>query len=385
MAETRDAETGSKAAGAPPARVFGNRVLVTSGNIAEARVDDAGDAPKLAKGEALFAVSRAALTANNVTYAAMGETMGYWRFFPAPAGTGTPGVWGFADCIGSEAKGIRKGDRFYGYWPLAERLLVETDGIGASGFYDPSEHRQGLADIYNRYDRRDDDGKTDAERVEALYRPLFLTGWLISLTLEGASDFGAKQVVLSSASSKTAIACAWALSQREGQPGDGRPKIIGLTSPGNIDYCEQLGIYDVVHTYGDVGRVAEDQPTVFVDFAGSADIRRRVHEHFATRLGRSIAVGLTHWKESGEGSGDLPGPEPKMFFAPDAVGDQMQRSGAADFNRRSQETWEEFAEWVAPRTKVEAIASMADAVAAWHRLAGGDMHGGGGLVVELPD
>ena len=42
-------------------------------------------AQRLAEGAARFRIDGFALTSNNVTYAAFGDAMSYWRFFPAPA------------------------------------------------------------------------------------------------------------------------------------------------------------------------------------------------------------------------------------------------------------------------------------------------------------
>ncbi|NBU28929.1 MAG: DUF2855 family protein, partial [Caulobacteraceae bacterium] len=63
----------------------------------------------LDEGDALLAVERFALTANNVTYGAMGESFGYWKFFPAPEGFGRIPVWGFATVVASRAEGVEPG------------------------------------------------------------------------------------------------------------------------------------------------------------------------------------------------------------------------------------------------------------------------------------
>ena len=48
------------------------------------------DAP-LAAGQVRVAIDHFALTSNNITYAAFGEAMAYWQFFPvAPDADGTP-------------------------------------------------------------------------------------------------------------------------------------------------------------------------------------------------------------------------------------------------------------------------------------------------------
>ncbi|MDG0970259.1 MAG: DUF2855 family protein, partial [Porticoccaceae bacterium] len=39
----------------------------------------------LQDGEVLVSIERFAFTANNVTYGAAGDTIGYWKFFPASA------------------------------------------------------------------------------------------------------------------------------------------------------------------------------------------------------------------------------------------------------------------------------------------------------------
>src|SRR5207302_8785525 len=77
-------------------------------------------------GEALLAIRRVALTTNNITYAAFGDAMQYWDFFPAgEAGWGHMPAWGFADVIESNVAGLERGERFYGYFPLATHLRVQ--------------------------------------------------------------------------------------------------------------------------------------------------------------------------------------------------------------------------------------------------------------------
>lgn len=361
-----------------PQRVFGKRLLIGARDIERTRVEDAGPAPTLAERQALFAVERVALTANNVTYAAMGERMGYWRFFPAPEDWGTLPVWGFGECIASEAKGVSKGDRFYGYWPMAEQLMVETADVGGRGFSDPSEHRQGLSPVYNRYNRRSGEETAEGDAIEALFRPLFTTGWLVTRTLEGASDYGAKQVVFSSASSKTAIGGAWAFARRTRD----RPELIGLTSPANKAYTESLGLYDRVLAYDDLARIDAERATVYVDYAGSIPLRRRVHEHFGSRLNRSVAVGLTHWEDFDAGD-DVPPPEAKLFFAPDAIEQVQARLGSSGYAKANDEAWTAFAADARGMIEIETISGVDAAQRAYADLASGKIGGAKSVIVEL--
>ena len=59
--------------------------------------------------QVLFAIDSFAMTANNVTYAVMGDAMKYWNFFPTVDGWGIVPVWGFADVVGSGSS--RRGGR----------------------------------------------------------------------------------------------------------------------------------------------------------------------------------------------------------------------------------------------------------------------------------
>jgi hypothetical protein len=65
--------------------------------------------PKPGRGEVLLRVDRVGVTANNVTYARLGEKMRYWNFFPADKGWGRVPVWGFADVEQSNVKGVEVG------------------------------------------------------------------------------------------------------------------------------------------------------------------------------------------------------------------------------------------------------------------------------------
>ena len=72
------------------------------------------------------------------------------------------------------------------------------------------------------------------EAEQALLRPLFMTSFLIDDFLADTGFFGARRVMLSSASSKTAYGTAFCLSLRRGSPN--AVKVIGLTSAGNLAF-----------------------------------------------------------------------------------------------------------------------------------------------------
>ncbi|MFX9703743.1 DUF2855 family protein, partial [Acinetobacter baumannii] len=69
---------------------------------------------------------------------------------------------------------------------------------------------------------------------QALLRPLFMLSFLVDDFLAEHEMFGASRVLLSSASSKTAVGLAHLLHTRKGV------KVIGLTSAANVDFVKSL-------------------------------------------------------------------------------------------------------------------------------------------------
>jgi hypothetical protein len=240
--------------------------------------------------------------------------MSYWSFFPAPEGWGRVPVWGFAEVSDSRADALEAGTRVYGYLPPSSELVVTPARIGAHGFVDASAHRAELPAAYNGYARVDADPiyDADSEPEQMLLRPLFFTSYLIDDFLDDASLFGARAVILSSASSKTASALAFLLSRRDGV------EVIGLTSPRGAEFARGLGVYDHVVTYDEVDSLGSDR-AVYVDMAGDAQVRMAVHAHLGPALVHSAVVGATHHDRMGDVPDSLPGPRPKFFFAPDRV------------------------------------------------------------------
>ncbi len=313
--------------------------LVKRDDLRECRLVES-EAPELAPGQALLRVETFGLTSNNVTYAVFGEAMSYWDFFPAEQGWGRVPMWGFAEVERSEADGVAVGARVYGYLPPSSHLAVTPADAGEAGFVDGSPHRAALPSAYNRYlvSAADPFYRADTEEVQMLLRPLFFTSFLIDDQLDDEGLTTRGPVLISSASSKTAIAAAFLLSHRDGV------ELVGLTSPGNVAFVEGLGIYGRVVPYGAIDSL-ERGPAIFVDTAGNGDVRRAVHSHYGDELLHSMAVGATHWEDFGAAAGELPGPQPSLFFAPDRVVKRSKDWGRAALEARVAEAWHPFCEW----------------------------------------
>ncbi|MCG2594926.1 DUF2855 family protein [Ramlibacter sp. XY19] len=356
-------------------------LLVRKDRLSEARLAAAQDAP-LAPGQVRVRVDAFALTANNVTYAAFGEAMHYWQFFPAPEeGWGIVPVWGFGTVVQSLHPGVAVGERLYGYWPMASSAILQPQRLTERGFRDGAPHRAELHGIYNAYLRtnRDPYYTPDSEEAQALLRPLFTTSWLIDDFLADNQFFGADTVLLSSASSKTAYGTAFQLQQR---PGIRR---IGLTSAANKAFCESLGCYDRVLAYEELDQLDAGTSCVYVDFAGNAAFRAAVHQRFAN-LRYSCAVGGTHVTQLG-GAGHLPGPRPTLFFAPAQAKRRSQDWGAAELDQRLVDAWHAFRTHVAdparPWLRVERHPNADAALQTYQRLAAGDTQPASGHILSV--
>jgi hypothetical protein len=293
------------------------------------------DAAALPDDALLVKVTRFAFTANNITYAVMGDVLKYWSLFPAPEGFGNIPVWGFGEVIASKHPGIAEGEILFGYFPMSTHLVIEAADVTKRGLRDGAAHRQGVAPVYNAYARVSGDPAFAGKQgdYQALLRPLFMLSFLVDDFLAENAFFGANSVMLSSASSKTAYGLAHLLHAR----GNGL-NVIGLTSAGNMAFVKSLGCYDEVVTYDSVNALPAGQAVAFVDMAGSSELRERLHRHFGDQMKYSGRIGLTH-RTSSPDEPELPGAKPAWFFAPDQIRKRAKEWGPGGVDKRFGAAW----------------------------------------------
>ncbi len=327
-----------------------------------------GESPRqdLAEGEAQLLVERFALSANNITYAVFGDQLGYWRLFPAPDGWGRIPAWGYARVLASRSAAAVEGKLVLGLVPMGRHLTVRP-APSPVGFMDAAAHRAELSPVYNQYLPVEG----EADDAALIMRPLFGTAVLLDLVLDDRGLDGARTVVLTSASSKTAYGLAHLLRARP------EVETIGLTSAARRSWVEELGLYDTVLSYEGVGELAAPGGAVLVDFAGDQELVRGVHEQLGEALQRSILVGFTH-QRTGASQAPLPGPTPEFFFAPD----EMVRRGR-ELGLRYADAWRDFAP-VAERTmRVEHVTGGDELVRVYRALLAGDFDPAVGYVASL--
>lgn len=371
------------------------RLLVERSNPLGTRLVDDPDAPStrpLAEGEARLRVERVALTANNISYATYGEALKYWNYFPCREdGWGCVPAWGYATVDESRCADLAVGRRVYGFLPMGTCLVVQPARVRGRGFVDAAPHRAGLPAIYNEYldtatDPLHRDGRED---LQALLRPLFSTSFLLADHLAELGFHGAAQIVVSSASSKTAYGFAFCA---RGLPGV--PRLIGLSSARNLAFTRSLGCYDDVVPYNGLEAIDATQPLVYVDFSGDAGLRRQLHEQYADVMRHDCRVGGSHWQAASESTASsevLPGPRPTLFFAPEQARRRLQQPPShwppGGLEAALGSAWAAFIDRVghgdAPWLSVRGVYGWTEGQSAYAELAAGTVAADQGLLVHV--
>ncbi|WP_084418644.1 DUF2855 family protein [Henriciella litoralis] len=330
-------------------------------------------------GEVRLKLDAFALTANNVTYAAFGgEPMKYWDFFPASNPSyGRVPVWGFATVETSNVDGIEPGRRVYGYFPISSHLVVQPTRLSKTGFSDGAAHRQALAPVYNTYIFTDTDPiyVADREAEQMLFRPLYMTGWMIVDSLMNGKT-PPKTVIISSASSKTALATAHGL-HRQGVT------VIGLTSPANVDFVKGAGLYSDVKTYDEASSLSPEAPAAYVDFVGRPALTAAVHNACGDALKRSLVIGMTDWEADRTPSGTLAGPQPEFFFVPTYAAERAKALGPEKLGAMTREAMVSFYPVSRNFVTPETVTGQAAIDAAWQASAAGEVAPDRGLICQL--
>ena len=317
------------------------------------RVSEVAELPRreFEPGEARLEVVKFALTANNVTYGVAGDQIGYWQFFPPGGSSDAPQpeghswgvipVWGVGRVAESQCDELPIGERLYGYFPMASEVIIEPKNVRTRSLVDGVAHRQPLPPVYNNYSRiaSEPEWLQSFEDERCLFFPLFITSFFLYDYLLDNMFFGSDQVILASASSKTAFGVAHLLHHDQ----DISQKVIGLTSPGNVRFVESLGTYDEVLTYEQIETLDSAVPSAYVDMSGSMEVKSRIHNLFSENLRESCSVGATRW-EAERTPVELPGAKPTFFFAPSQILKRDAEWGRGEAMLRANEASRQVAE-----------------------------------------
>ena len=320
----------------------------------------------LSDDEIIVRVDSFALTANNITYAVLGDKLGYWQFFPASDNTdnswGIIPVWGFATVISSHSNDIAVGEKLFGYFPPTSLVKMTATQVSSQRFFDGSAHRAALPPGYNIYRRvLAEPGYNESyDNQRMLLFPLHITSFCLCDYLESKQWFDAEQVIIISASSKTSIGLAYGIDDSASAP-----NLIGMTSTRNHEFVNKLGVYQQVINYGDLSQLNSKLKTVIVDMAGNAEQLKAIEQHMAGNLTYCLQVGLTHWDETSVTS-PLTDTDSEMFFAPGHIQKRITQWGAKEFDRQSMTFMAKSSQRSAPWltfTTIEGIEQMTEVYA----------------------
>jgi len=350
------------------------RILVNQKSIPQTRLDVVDSAP-LAQGQARLKLESFALTSNNVTYAAAGFDIGYWQFFPSGVDDwGIVPVWGTAEVVETRSDALEIGTRLYGFYPMAEELVI-TPESAQGGFIDAAPHRAKLPLIYNQYTPVRSETAQD-DHLRALLQPLLATSYLLFDWLQDNAMFGADQVIIGSASSKTGLGLCRYLAE----PQDRTYKIVGLTSEGNREFVQSLGTCDSVLTYDQISDIAR-VPSVYVDMSGNSDVKARLHDHLDDQLKHSAAVGLSHWDRFAPAQ-KLAGPKPEFFFAPAQVAKRRADWGQGVIEKQITAAWKRIASDAAEWLTLQVQDGVAASEPVYRALASGQADPKHGFIIR---
>lgn len=353
------------------------RILIEKAAITNAVLDEDRVRADIGEGQIEVAVQSFALTTNNVTYAVVGGPFRYWEFYPTGDDRlGILPIWGFGEVTASKCPDVGVGEVLYGFFPMASHAVLTPGKISPGSIVDQSAHRKDLALAYNQYQRvRDvDAGEKD---YWPIYKPLLTTGFMIADQFEDDGFYDAEAVLIASASSKTAIGTAYCFRQLARWP-----KLIGLTSPGNVEFVKSTGLYDEVIVYDDVEGMETNRPVAFVDMAGNKALVNRIHDHFDDKLMFSLLVGVSHWTAA-QGDNPKSGPRITAFFAPGRIEKRLGDWGPAGFAARTADIWAGFLKTGQSLTHIEHHDGAGEALRIYREMAGGKVDPQLGLILDV--
>lgn len=349
--------------------------LINKNDLADSQWTESAIPKAETAGDVVIKVDSFALTANNITYAVAGDSMQYWDFFPATEGWGQIPVWGYGTVVESAHPDIAQGQRLYGYYPMASHLKIQAERVTKDGLIDAAEHRSHLAKVYNQYQRA---GAADTvgDAAQMLYRPLYMTSFVLDDFVSRSDFFGAQDVLLTSASSKTSLGLAFLLHKRGGC------NVVGLTSTKNKAFVESLGCYHQVKTYDEISTLDPSRAAVIVDMAGNGSTLAAVHNHYDAQLKYSCLVGATHWNAR-SGSKGMAGPKPEMFFAPSHIEQRTKDWGPGGLQQRFQGAWDAFTQAATSWIEVQQVEGQTDIAAIYQRLLKDDVNPAQGFILRV--
>ena len=356
-------------------------------DLTQTRIIENDTHPPIEGNDIVVRIQSFAFTANNLTYGVAGDSIGYWKFFPALNNEsgywGCIPTWGFAEITYSKDPNLLVGERIFGYFPAADYLTLQPAKVTEHGFFDGSAHRSDLPPVYNNYVRLSGEDNYDPamDNIRALLFPLHITSFCLCDALAMESYYGASQVLVISASSKTGLGLAQGLADEENPP-----TIVGLTAEKNVSFVRGLGCYNQVLSYNDIYKLDPDLASVIVDMSGNKKILGTLNTLYGEHLLRCLTVGMTHWNQVDAVDESIDPPIAKekteFFFAPGHIQKRLGDWGRAGYQKKTDgfmnARGKQSHDWMSVR-EISGLESFADL---YSRVVKGDLDPSEGIIVK---
>merc|ERR1711907_877842 len=99
-------------------------------------------------------------------------------------------------------------------------------------------------------------------------------------------------VIISCASSKTAMALAYCLRMRGGVSCEREMScVVGLTSKEHLEFVQASDLYHEVYTYDDLDNIPNDKTIVYMDFKCDGAVRQAITLRMGTNLMYNMVLG----------------------------------------------------------------------------------------------
>jgi hypothetical protein len=327
----------------------------------------------------LVKIDKFGFSANNVTYGVLGDNeyfrselfrarpdqeltaiarSSYFDFYPAPETPETSPkrhgiipVWGFCTILSSSHPSIQPYQRLYGYLPMSRYALIPISKVNPHtltitlGNFPPDRK------VYKQLTICSSDPmyRQNREDETMLYRPLFWTSYWCADQLACEHFHGARRILISSASAKTAFCLAYVIKKKR-ETGGKMIDIVGFTSPGNIEFTKELGLYDYVFAYEDLTHIANDGvKTVYVDVAGNESLNHKIRDHIGSSLVVTVILGSTNTpsissttvpSSSLTSSAKKQSYKQQFFFTPEWLAHRQKQLSVHDIVEMQTEAWD---------------------------------------------
>jgi hypothetical protein len=307
----------------------------------------------LNENQILLKIDKFGFTSNNITYIGLGNSFHYFDFFSFDATHSSVPVWGIATVVDSKSPKIVTGERIYGYFPMANYCVLEPIQIRLSHFYVSRPHLPADRQVYHQYFRAEHDPDFPKNDIDCsnmiIFRPLWGTAFFLQDFLEYNNYFETNQIIISSASSRTAYCFALLLK-------NSNIKVTGLTSSRNVSFVNSLNVYDHVVEYSDI-ETLDKLKLLYVDVAGDSSLDQQLYAHLGDFIIQRVSVGMSHFdsKSNANFAKDI-SEKSILFFAPDWIKKRFEMSsGKEALIKKRIVKWKELLEFAQNSTKLEIL------------------------------